>query len=64
MLVEKRITLVEREGVKGSGLGLTIAKQIVSLHGGQIWLEDNPAGGSIFFVRLPNQPGVAPLAAA
>ena len=42
-----------KEGVKGSGLGLTIAKQIVDLHGGEIWVEDNPSGGSNFCVKLP-----------
>ena len=28
----------------GSGLGLTISKQFVEMHGGQMWLE-SPAGG-------------------
>ena len=37
----------------GSGLGLAIAKRIVDLHGGKIWIEDNPKGGSIFCVSLP-----------
>jgi hypothetical protein len=46
----------EKAGVKGSGLGLTIAKEIVNLHGGAIWLQDNPSGGSIFFVSLPKRP--------
>jgi PAS domain S-box-containing protein len=42
-------------GVIGSGLGLAIAKRIVELHGGRIWVEDNPEGGSIFYVRLPKE---------
>ena len=44
----------EKEGVQGSGLGLAITRQIVGLHGGRIWVEDNPPGGSVFVVRIPN----------
>lgn len=43
----------ERGGVRGTGLGLAIAKRIVELHEGRIWVEDNPKGGSIFYVSLP-----------
>ncbi|MEA1994451.1 MAG: GAF domain-containing protein, partial [Euryarchaeota archaeon] len=39
--------------VRGTGLGLTIVKQIVDLHGGRVWVEDNPEGGSVFLVELP-----------
>lgn len=35
------------------GLGLAIAYEIVSAHHGKITVQDNPAGGSIFTVRLP-----------
>jgi signal transduction histidine kinase len=48
-----RFERLGKEGVQGSGLGLTITKQIVSLHRGEIWVEDNPSGGSAFFVRVP-----------
>lgn len=48
-----RFKRIEKKGVKGTGLGLAIAKRIVDLHKGQISVEDNPEGGSIFFVRLP-----------
>lgn len=37
----------------GAGLGLAIAKSIVSQHGGSIWAESQLGKGSTFFVELP-----------
>jgi PAS domain S-box-containing protein len=43
----------KKKAVKGSGLGLAIAKRIVELHGGNIGVEDNPAGkGSSFWATV------------
>jgi signal transduction histidine kinase len=40
-------------GVQGSGLGLTIARQIARAHGGDVAYEPREGGGSCFILRLP-----------
>jgi len=37
----------------GLGLGLSICRAIVQLHGGRIWAEQLPGGGSAFRFALP-----------
>ena len=40
-------------GVQGSGLGLTLARQIARTHGGDVVYETRDGGGSCFALRLP-----------
>lgn len=49
---------------EGTGLGLSISKNLIRRMGGDLSHEDNPAGGSIFRVRLPYIAPETPVAAA
>jgi len=39
--------------IGGLGIGLYISREIVQRHGGEIWVESDPAKGSVFYFSLP-----------
>ncbi|MGN7727050.1 hybrid sensor histidine kinase/response regulator [Luteimonas sp. 22616] len=48
-----RLSDVDPAGGLSSGLGLSLARQIVSNAGGQLWYEDRDGGGARFVIELP-----------
>ena len=47
---------VRHTGTHGSGLGLSISREIVRAHGGDITVTSTPGSGATFMVRLPTAP--------
>lgn len=43
----------EQDAAKGAGLGLSIGRAIVESHGGRIWIEGTPGGGTTVVFQLP-----------
>jgi len=41
------------KGIQGSGLGLTIIREIAEKHGGDVWLEPGRERGITFYISIP-----------
>lgn len=52
-LIFDRFYSTADKALAGVGLGLFICRELVRLHGGRIWVEDRPGGGSRFCFTLP-----------
>jgi signal transduction histidine kinase len=39
----------------GAGLGLSIVKRTIDVHGGRVWIEDRDGGGAAFVIALPDK---------
>lgn len=52
-IFDRFVQLENEDHPGGSGLGLTISREIVRAHGGSIWVDSVPGGGSTFTFTLP-----------
>jgi signal transduction histidine kinase len=39
----------------GAGLGLSIVRRTIDVHGGRVWIEDRDGGGAVFVIALPDR---------
>ncbi len=51
-----RLNTAEAADETSSGLGLSLARQIIANAGGQLWYEDREDGGARFVIELPEAP--------
>jgi len=60
VIFEEFVQAMPQHASSGAGLGLSIARRLVELHGGRMWVESRVGVGSTFYFTLPVQAGVKP----
>ncbi|GFE56569.1 ATP-binding protein [Geobacter sp. AOG1] len=48
-----RVDNTDRRSIGGTGLGLSLVREIVHAHQGRVWVESKPGEGSSFYIALP-----------
>ena len=48
------------QGIPGSGIGLSLVRELVQMHGGEISVQSSEGNGSVFTVLLPLSASVPP----
>jgi PAS domain S-box-containing protein len=54
-IFERFVRASGRNHTQQSGLGLAIARALVELNGGRIWVDETPGGGATFVIALPTR---------
>ena len=55
----ERLDTEANQGVEGAGLGLALSARLATLLGGRLGHDDNPGGGSVFWLELPMDTALA-----
>ena len=49
-----RLDRGDRRQSRGVGLGLSLVRETIELHGGRVWVESEPGQGSRFYLKMPS----------